>query len=138
MLSILRDERGESVVTFSILMIPLVAILGLTVTLYMLIYANIVVIDATRDGARHEALNLQSVTGSTTDQVVRQSIGFARLPSAGTAVTVTTSSDANYVTVKTRYLQPVVIPRLPELFGAAPYGNAFPIEYTTTFKKERT
>lgn len=135
---VLRDQRGESVVTFSLLMIPLAALMGLMITLSMLIYANIVVIDATRDGARHEALNLSSATGETTDQVVRRSIGFARLPSAGTAVSVSIQEDANYVTVTTRYLQPVIIPRLPELFGAAPYGNAFPIEYPATFKREKT
>lgn len=137
-MKVLRDQRGESVVTFSLLMIPLAALMGLMITISMLIYANIVVIDATRDGARHKALNLDSVTGETTDQVVRRSIGFARLPSAGTAVSVGVEEDANYVTVTTRYLQPVIILRLPELFGAAPYGNAFPIEYRATFKREKT
>lgn len=135
---ILKDQRGENVVSFSLLMPLLAAILGLTIVIYMLIYANIIVIDANRDGARHEALNLQSLTGSTTEQVVRQSIGFARLPSAGTAVSVDVTTDANYVTVTTRYLQPSIVPRLPELFGAASYGNYFPIESTITFKKEKS
>ena len=81
----MQNERGESLITFSLVMIPLMALMGLMITLSMLIYANIIVIDATRDGACHRALNLDLATGVTTEQVIRQSIGFARLPTAGEA-----------------------------------------------------
>lgn len=133
----MQNERGESLITFSLVMIPLMALMGLMITLSMLIYANIIVIDATRDGARHRALNLDLATGVTTEQVIRQSIGFARLPAAGEAVSVDIDEDANYVTVTTRYLQPTIVPRLPELFGGSPYGNSFPVEAKITFKRER-
>lgn len=125
-------------ITISLVMIPLMALMGLMITLSMLIYANIIVIDATRDGARHRALNLDLATGVTTEQVIRQSIGFARLPAEGEAVSVKIDEDANYIIVTTRYLQPTIIPRLPELFGGSPYGNSFPVEAKITFKRERS
>ena len=133
---ILSNSKGESVVTFSLVIIPLVALMGLMITISMLIYANLIVIDATRDGARHKALNLDLVTGISTEQAICQSIEFARLPTAG-RVTITIAEDANYVTVCTRYLQAAIIPRLPEMFGGSPYGSNFPIEARVTFKKER-
>lgn len=134
---VLRNQRGESLITFSLVMIPLMALMGLMITISMLIYANIIVIDATRDGARHRALNLDLATGISTEQVIRQSIGFARLPSEGERVSVDIEEDANYVIVTTRYLQPTIVPRLPELFGGSPYGNSFPVEAKMTFKRER-
>lgn len=134
---IIKNERGESLITFSLVMIPLTALMGLIITLSMLIYANIIVIDATRDGARHRALNLDAATGISTEQVIRQSIGFARLPTDGEKVSVDIAEDANYVTVTTTYLQPTLLPRLPEMFGGSPYGNSLPIKAKITFKRER-
>lgn len=135
--AIIKDSRGETVISFSIIMPILAALMGLLLTIFNLMYASIIVIDANRDGARHKALNMESVSGVTTEQVIKDSIGYARLPNDPANYTVDIDDLSNYVTVTTKYYQPSLIPKLPQLFGANEYPGMFTIEAKTAFKKEK-
>lgn len=112
-------------------MLLMMAVFASVITMFSLMYTNIVVVDATRDGARHQALNFGSA-----DDRVRSSIQDGRLILANIDQINTTDS-ANYVTVSTRYKQPTLVPGLPVLLGGTAWGNSFYVGFDASFKKEK-
>ncbi|WP_157862938.1 TadE family protein [Desulfofarcimen acetoxidans] len=96
------------------------------------IWAHIVVVDAAREGARYEALNLGSADTKVDEVLSDGNLNVANKQS------VSVIKDANYVTVTVKYNQPSVIPGLPQLLGhGASWGNSFLIESSQVFKLEK-
>lgn len=127
----LKDEQGDNVVSASILMLLIMAVFASVITMFSLMYSNIVVVDATRDGSRHQALNY----GPAEDRV-RSSIQDGRLFLSNISQ-INATENSNYVTVSTRYNQPTLVPGLPVLLGGGAWGDHFNVGFDTSFKKER-
>lgn len=127
----LSDEKGDNVVSASILMLLIMAVFASVITMFSLMYSNIILVDATRDGSRHQALNF----GPAEDRV-RSSIQDGRLILTNIDQ-INATENANYVNVSTRYKQPTLVPGLPVLLGGSAWGDYFYVGFDASFKKER-
>ncbi|AEG61964.1 TadE family protein [Desulforamulus ruminis DSM 2154] len=130
-INFLKCRRGSITAELAVVL-PLITFLTAgSMIVILALWAKIVVVDAAREGARYEALNLGSAETKVDEVLTDGKLNVANKQS------VTVVRDTNYVTVTVKYNQPALFPLLPQLIGGSAWGNHFLLESSQVFKLEK-
>lgn len=129
--SLLKNNKGSQIIEFMVLLPIMLFITFGFIILGLTIYNKVIVVDATREACRAEALGISSA-----DVKVKEMLESAGLSKEDTRVSIIKETSGSYIKVKVTYKSPSVVPGLAKVVGSN-WGDYFDLTAYSEFKRER-